>query len=123
MLSDMLHDGMMSRPPTGRSAVPGRPRPMSDTACDDRRASDRVPFPAELVVVWNHDLKTPLRFRVIDAGDGGYRIRSSMPLLEGTTGMVLRLLPGRGQALDQPVMVAWSHAADDGGYDVGLRVF
>lgn len=112
----MLHDAVMSRfsslQPHGQSI--------------DRRDSDRLPFPAEMVLVWNHDLSTPIRFRVIDAGDGGYRVHSAFPILEGTTGMVLRLLPGRGQPLDQPVMVAWSRQAPDSnnnGYELGLRCF
>lgn len=125
MLSFMLHDSVMSR---GRKR--GMPQPGSaeaDKQCLDRRQSDRVPFPAEMVVVWNFDLDTPMRYAVIDAGDGGYRIHSSHPVQEGTTGMVLRLLPGRGQALDQPVMVAWTRPSDAGdaaaGFDVGLRCF
>lgn len=76
-----------------------------------------------MVLVWNHDLDTPVRYRVIDAGDGGYRIRSAINMLEGTTAMVLRLLPGRGQQLDQPVMVAWSRAINDGEFEIGLRCF
>jgi hypothetical protein len=107
----MLHDAVMSRTSAGRAGT-------------DRRESDRLPFPAEMIVVWNHDLDTTLRYQVIDAGDGGYRIRTSLPMLEGTTGMVLRMLPGRGRSLDQPVMVAWSRKADEAaGFDVGLRCF
>lgn len=110
----MLHDQVMSRFVQGRDEI----------AVDDRRASDRVPFPSELILAWNNDPATPVRYRVIDAGDGGYRIQSSMPLLEGTTGMVVRLLPGRGAPLGQPVMVAWSRPSEEmDGYEVGLRFF
>lgn len=110
----MLHDRVM-----------GQIRKVRATADpSERRDGDRLPFPAELVLVWNHDLDHPIRFRVIDAGDGGYRIRSSLPVIEGMTGMVLRLLPSRGQQLDQPVMVVWSHPGEDGdGFEVGLRCF
>jgi len=112
----MLHDAVMAK-------VAGSELPV-DTACLDRRASDRLPFPAEMILVWTHDLRTPMRYQVSDAGDGGYRIHSSLPVLEGTTGIVLRLLPGRGQSLDQPVMVAWIKATEEcSGYDVGLRCF
>ena len=117
----MLHDGIMSR--TSRRGKPRTDRP----ALADRRESDRIPFPAEMVLVWNHDLHTPMRYRVMDAGDGGYRIRTSTPPVEGMTGMVIRMLPGprNGERLDQPVMVAWMHPAEDadGEYDAGLRCF
>jgi hypothetical protein len=76
-----------------------------------------------MILVWNHDLTTPMRYRVLDAGDGGYRIASSLPIIEGATGMVLRLLPGHG-SLDQPVMVAWTRrSGETGGFDIGLRCF
>lgn len=111
----MLHDQMMAR--TGEGDLDA-------TAIADRRSSDRVPFPAELVLAWNHNQGVPVRYRVLDAGDGGYRIRSSVPMLEGTTGMVVRLLPGRGKQVGQPVMVAWSRADDDErGYEIGVRCF
>lgn len=118
----MLHDRVMSK--TGSSsAEPWNARAV-DVPCAERRQSDRVPFPAELVLAWNHDQRSPVRYRVVDAGDGGYRIHSSMPMLQGTTGMVVRLLPGRGAPLGQPVMVAWCKAADEGeGYDIGVRFF
>lgn len=125
----MLHDVIMSR--ISRRAERAPAAEPGYGACDaaadtlDRRTSDRVPYPAEAIVVWTHDLASPMRYRVIDAGDGGYRIHSSMPLLEGTTGMLLRLLPGRGRPMDQPVMVAWIKPAEEEatGYDVGLRIF
>src|SRR5688500_1868184 len=105
----MIHDRVMSRVNAAAKSA------------SNRRESDRLPFPAEMVLVWNHDLETIVRYHVIDAGDGGYRVRSSLPLLEGTTGMVLRLLPSRGQQLDQPVMVAWSTQQSDGSFEIGLK--
>lgn len=115
----MLHDGVMSRTARTGLARFGAPE------LEERRNSDRLPFPAEMVLVWNHDLDTPMRYRVLDAGDGGYRIRTSSPLVDGMTGMVIRLLPGKGTRLDQAVMVAWVHATDDesGQYEAGLRCF
>ena len=106
----MLHDGMMSTR-TGRSTVE-----------DDRRASDRLPFPGELVVLWHHDLSTPIRYRIVDAGDGGFRLRTSVPLLEGTTGIALQLLPG-GEPLNQPIMVIWARTMSDGDQELGVRTF
>ena len=117
----MLHDRVMSKTNPAAGAWEDK---QADSACAERRHSDRVPFPAELILAWNHDTRSPVRYRVIDAGDGGYRIQSSMPMLEGTTGMVVRLLPGRGEPIGQPVMVAWSRPADEGaGFDIGLRFF
>jgi hypothetical protein len=89
----------------------------------DRRRSDRLPFPAELVLAWMHDLGTPLRFRVVDAGDGGFRLRSRTPVIEGMTGIAVKLLPS-GDPLDRAVMVAWVGPSDENGeHDIGLRYF
>lgn len=121
----MLHDGLMSNRPTACDAVnheaDAAPKPgIMDI---DRRRSDRVPFPAELVLAWLHDMGTLLRFRVVDAGDGGFRIRTGTPIVEGMTGMVVRLLPS-GEPLDRPVMVAWvGPPEDDGQRQIGLRYF
>ena len=79
------------------------------------------------MLVWNHDacLTRAQRYRVIDAGDGGYRIRSAAPLQLNMTGMVLRILsglPDHGQSLAQPVQVAWSRPTLDGEhFETGLR--
>lgn len=128
----MLHDTVMARALMhGQEAGAG-------IACDDRRRADRLPFPCEMILLWNHDASLRHRHRVIDASDGGYRICSTLPLLPGTTGMVLRLLPCGGHDKAQPVMVVWCRkAAGDGndgdaggargegdrGYEVGLRIF
>lgn len=107
----MLHDGILSRA-TRR-----------DAAVDDRREGDRVPYPAELVLAWMHDLDMSVRCRVLDAGDGGFRIRTAMPLVEGTTGIALRLLP-EGHPIDRSVMVVWIGEVDEHGErEVGLRYF
>ena len=101
----MLHDQLMSS---------------SDSRTDgERRKGRRVPFPAEVTLTWHHDMRSTLRYRLVEAGDGGFRIRSCTPILEGMTGTVLRLLP-EGYALDEPVMAVWCRSVA-GGFEVGLR--
>ncbi|MHC4910417.1 MAG: PilZ domain-containing protein [Planctomycetota bacterium] len=104
----MLYDRFI---PFQKAAPPG-----------ERRVSDRVPFPAEITLVWNHDPSTVVRYATLDASDGGYRIQTSVPVLPGTTGVALRLLP-EGRPLNCAIMVAWSAPSEDGGYEVGLRCF
>lgn len=90
----------------------------------DRRASDRVPFPGEVVVVWTDEcsLSKAARYRVIDAGDGGFRIHSDLTLNVNATGMVLRILPDAGQSRAIPVQVAWVRIVNEGGAcEAGLR--
>jgi hypothetical protein len=90
----------------------------------DRRISDRLPFPAEMVVVWNHDMDAShaSRFRMIDAGDGGYRIHCDSAPAEGTTGTVLRVLPDHGRSLEQAVQVVWVRPCiGEAGFEAGLR--
>jgi len=129
----MFHDTVMSRAMThglkhtGGGEAQGTAAHADDLGldCAERRGSDRVPFPAEMILIWNHDAALRHRHRIIDAGDGGYRIATSLPLLEGTTGMVVRLLPCGTTQKPQPVMVAWCRKAGEGrdGYEAGLRVF
>jgi hypothetical protein len=107
----MLHDRVLTR------------TTMPATACLDRRRGDRVPFPAELVLVWHHDLDSPVRYRILDASDGGFRIRTSLPMVEGMTGMALALLP-EGTPINRPVMIAWTTLTRDGAeHEAGLRYF
>lgn len=89
-------------------------------AAHDLRETTRVPCPAEITLIWHHSPSSIVRYRVVDASDGGLRLRSAVPLLEGTTGMVMRMLP-EGTAIEKPVMVVWSHSADRGGYEIGVR--
>jgi len=86
----------------------------------DLRRAPRVPCPAEITVVWHHNPSTVVRYRVLDASDGGLRLRSFVPLLEGTTGMVMRMLP-EGTPIEKPVMVVWSKPAEQGGFALGVR--
>jgi hypothetical protein len=100
----MLHDSMLSALGTG-----------------ERRRGDRVPMPVELTLFWHHDPSCTMRYHVLDAGDGGLRLHSSTPMLEGMTGTILRLLP-EGTRLDRSVTVAWCHPVEHrSGYEVGLR--
>ena len=106
----MLHDRMMT---SGDGA----------SAEADRRRSDRLPFPGEVVVLWHHDPRTPVRYRIVDAGDGGLRIATSTPLPQGMTGMAIRVLPG-GEPLERPIMVSWlGQPGEHGLHEVGLRYF
>jgi hypothetical protein len=86
----------------------------------DLRRTQRVPCPAEVTLVWHHNPGTVVRYRVLDVSDGGLRLRSSVPLLEGTTGMIMRMLP-QGTPIEKAVMVVWSHDAEAGGYAIGVR--
>jgi hypothetical protein len=62
-----------------------------------------------------------MRYRAHDAGDGGFRVSSSTPMLEGATGTVLRLLP-EGTPVNRCVAVAWCRRDERrGGYELGLR--
>ena len=104
----MLHDGTHAR-------VSGQP------TSAERRQSERVAFPAELVVKWHHELETPIRYEVIDSSEGGFRIRSSMPMLEGMTGFALKLLP-EGTPVNRTVMIVWTGPSASGeGSEFGLN--
>jgi hypothetical protein len=101
-------------------SIPRRTEALTEA---DRRRTARVPFPVELVVLWHHDLTEPVRYQVVDAGDGGFRVRTSTPIQTGTTGTALTLLP-EGHPVDKSVMVVWcGHNEPKGGYEVGLRFF
>ncbi|MHC5002748.1 MAG: PilZ domain-containing protein [Planctomycetota bacterium] len=100
----MLHDGVLE-----------------SVGTSDRRRGDRLPLPAEITLFWHHDPDCTMRYRVLDASDGGFRLRSTTPMLEGMTGTVLRLLP-EGTPVDRSVCIAWCRPDEpQGGYQVGLR--
>jgi hypothetical protein len=89
----------------------------------ERRASERVPCPAELIVLWHHDLTSPVRYELADASDGGFRVRTSLPMQYGMTGMALKLLPD-GRDVNDAVMVVWCRETRQPGvFEVGLRCF
>src|SRR6185503_11773707 len=78
--TDMLHDRAMSRSLSQRRNTQPQMGFESGATCDDRRHADRVPFPAEMVLLWNHDASLRHRYQVIDASDSGYRIATALPL-------------------------------------------
>jgi PilZ domain len=112
----MFHDGIMDprqEAARGLEAV-------------ERRREVRLPFPAELLVAWFNDMRTQVRYRVIDASERGFRLRTSIPLLEGMTGVALKMLP-EGQQIDKTVSVAWIRAVAataemPAHHEAGLRV-
>lgn len=77
-------------------------------------------MPAEVTVVWHHDLARTMRYRLIDASDHGFRLHSATPMLSGTTGTVLRLLP-EGTPVDAAVNVVWCRPDPRGGFYLGLH--
>jgi hypothetical protein len=87
----------------------------------DRRAGARLPFPADLVISWFHDVRTQVRYRVLDASEDGFRIRSAFPLFEGMTGVAVKLLP-EGQTINRTVMVAWLRRTGPNEHEAGLRL-
>ena len=113
----MLHDGVLSR--QNRDAAGRSPA--------DRRYSRRVSDTSELLLIWLHDPATPIRYRVLDASDGGFRVASACPLVEGMAGIARRVLP-QGTTIERAMVVAWSRpgaAGEDGNevaeFEAGLR--
>ena len=105
----MLHDGAIARS-------------IFDAGTLDRRSSERMPVTFELVVRWHHEPDTPVRYQLLDIGEGGYRILSSLPMLSGMTGVALRLLP-QGKPLNKVVMVAWTNQPPTEGInEIGLSI-
>ena len=104
----MLHDPLLSGP--DRQSPSG-----------ERRRSGRTAVQAELVVRWHHDPDTPVRFPVLNIGDGGARILSATPLARGMSGTAVKLLP-RGEAIHRMCTVCWSRPQQDHGpFEIGLR--
>jgi hypothetical protein len=102
-------------------------RQLSSARRDDRRGGPRRACPAELVIAWHGDMSATARYPIVDMNDGGFRIRSALPLITGMTGTAITLLP-EGRPIGHPVMVVWRRRnpcepGKDDGYDVGLRRF
>lgn len=90
------------------------------TSNQNRRNTQRKGSSLEAVLRWSHDYDTPVRYIVVDRSEGGMRIISQFPLTEGMTGVVTRYLP-EGEAVHQPMMVAWTNnTPDDDGYHCGI---
>jgi hypothetical protein len=76
---------------------------------------------AELVILWHHDPETPVRYPVLDLGEGGARIQSGTPLLEDMSGTAVKLLP-KGETINRMCTVSWIRASATGGpFEIGLR--
>ena len=104
--TDMIHDPSISSAFT--------------TSNQNRRNTQRKGSSLEAVLRWSHDYDTPVRYIVVDRSEGGMRIISQFPLTEGMTGVVTRYLP-EGEAVHQPMMVAWTNnTPDDDGYHCGI---
>ncbi len=95
--------------------------PNRQSPSDERRRSARTAVRAELVVLWHHDPKTPVRYPVLDIGDGGARIRSATPLRRGLSGTAVKLLP-KGKPIHRMCTVSWTRPPPaDGPFEIGLR--
>ncbi|MCA9290759.1 MAG: hypothetical protein KDA25_06500 [Phycisphaerales bacterium] len=78
----------------------------ADHGLADPRSSERVPCPCELMVRWLHAPECPTRYEILDVGNGGFRIRHTLPVLEGMVGVAVKLLP-TGEAINRCVRVVW----------------
>ncbi|MEE2973015.1 MAG: PilZ domain-containing protein [Planctomycetota bacterium] len=108
----MLNDSII-----GRKSCQATPR------VDDRRDAPRTAAQVELLICWHFQPDQKVRYRSLDLSEFGVRIRSSTPLLEGMTGVLVSTLP-EGERVDRPVMVVWSRTSRDGlGHEAGLRYF
>ena len=86
----------------------------------ERRHSVREGVQADLIVLWDHDPATAVRYPVIDIGDGGMRILSAVPLHRGMLGIAVKLLPS-GKTVNRPCSVSWTRPpAHDGPFEIGL---
>ena len=90
---------------------------------EDRRHSARNVRLAEIVIRWHHDPDVPIRYPVLDMGDGGVRILSTLPLLRGLSGTAVKLLP-KGEPINRPCSVAWTQppALNGGPFEIGLEL-
>lgn len=108
----MLNDSMI-----------GRKISSTPTSVDDRRQAERTAAEVELLICWHFQPDDKVRYRSLDLSETGLRIRSSTPLLEGMTGVLVSTLP-EGKRVDRAVMVVWSRSSRDGlGHEAGLRYF
>jgi hypothetical protein len=86
----------------------------------ERRALERSSAGGEVLLAWNHDLSARVRLGVIDLTEDGMRVRASLPILDGMTGIVIRLLPS-GADLHRVFRVKWVREHEQGGFEAGLR--
>jgi hypothetical protein len=109
--------------PTAASPDDTRGAASASPAATERRQHLRVPFPAEVLILWHHAPERARRHRLCNASDGGMAILAVSELPRGTTGTAIRLVP-EGTELERSVAVAWSGDAGAAGLrTVGLRFF
>lgn len=103
----MLHDALIRQ----SKGAPG-----------ERRGSPREDAsPAELVILWHHDMETAIRYPLVDLNELGVRILTAAPLSEGMTGTAVNLLP-TGKPIKRPFTVRWARRRNEAqAYEAGLR--
>ena len=86
----------------------------------ERRAHERLECDgAEVVIAWNHALHQRVRMRLINLGEGGMQVGSTLPLVPDTTGIAISILP-EGVALNRVFSVIWVREFN-GGFRAGLH--
>lgn len=93
--------------------------PNPETGTGERRRDEREAASGELCLTWMHDPGTVVRLALLDRSDHGFRVRSSLPVLNGTVGRVLRVLPA-GEPVDRSYQVAWIRSRN-GAWELGLE--
>ncbi len=96
-----------------------------DAANAERRGAARDEFPAEVVVLWHHQPWASIRYQMVDLSEGGLRLRSNLPFVEGSSATFVRILP-EGTRLGRSGMVAWSRRVPYDGrpvFEAGFRFF
>ena len=98
-------------------------RTLRFTGETERRDGDRRPFAAELVVTWDAHPEQTLRYPIENVSEGGYMLRSTLPVLEGELGMAIRTIPtDEGGDLQRKIMVVWSQPGKPfEGYHIGVQ--
>lgn len=78
----------------------------------DRRDGGRQEFLGKVHLIWHHEPGRACTFEVIDVSSTGARLRVGVSLLEGMTGVVVTLDPGKVE-VNRTFMVVWSRSIRD----------
>jgi hypothetical protein len=78
----------------------------------DRRDGGRQEFLGHVHLIWHHDPDRMCSFEVLDVSSTGARLRVGVSLLEGMTGVVVTLDPGKVE-VNRACMVVWSRSIRD----------
>ncbi len=78
----------------------------------DRRDGGRQEFVGQVQLIWHHEPGRPCSFDVLDISSTGARLRVGISLLEGMTGVVITLDPGKIH-VDHAFMVVWARSIRD----------